>query len=75
MKLINELTQRELQLLENIEIKITDKDYTLEEIIDISDEVVLKGEITAVEDKNESLAKLYGNLADKLIELEDIKNK
>lgn len=71
MNLINKLTNREIMLLENIDIKITDKDYTLQEIMDISDKIILNGEITAVENNEYIIAKQYGDLSDKLIKLEE----
>lgn len=70
MKLIEKLNDKEIILLKEINIKITDKDYTLQEIIDISDKVIQNGEITAVEENKNDIAKKYGDLADKLIELE-----
>lgn len=71
MKLIGKLNDKEIILLKEIDIEITDKDYTLQEIIDISDKVIQNGEITAVEDNKNDIAKKYGDLADKLIELEE----
>ena len=68
MNLINKLTNREIMLFENIDIKITDKDYTLQEIMD---KIILNGEITAVENNEYIIAKQYGDLSDKLIKLEE----
>lgn len=71
MKLKNKLTATEVELLSKIGIEITDKEYSLEEIIDMSDEAILNGEIKSVEDSKNDLAKQYANLVDKLIDLED----
>ncbi len=72
MKLINKLTDKEITILKKINIEITNKDYTSQEIMDISDKVVLNGEIPAIENNKDNIAKEYANLADKLIELEDM---
>lgn len=75
MKLINKLTKRELELLKEIDINIEDKDYSVDEIIKITDDTTLNGEISNLEGKDyksTSLAEEYADLVDKLIELEDL---
>lgn len=73
MKIINRLNERELELLSKINIKIEDRDYKWQEIEDIKEDIVFKGEISNM-DKNEdptSLSKEYYDLAEKFIEFED----
>lgn len=73
MKIINRLNERELELLNKINIKIKDREYYLEELEEIKEEIVFNGEIRNM-DKNEnptSLSEEYSNLADKFIEFED----
>ena len=70
MKLINKLTKRELELLKEIDINIEDKDYSVDEIIKITDDTTLNGEISNLEGKDyksTSLAEEYADLVDKLI--------
>ncbi len=73
MKIINKLNERELELLKKIDIIIEDRDYQWEEIEDLKEDIVFKGEISNM-DKDEnptSLSEEYSSLADKFIEFED----
>ena len=73
MKIINKLNERELELLNKIDIIIEDRDYQWEEIDDIKENIIFKGEISNM-DKDEnptSLSEEYSSLADKFIEFED----
>lgn len=74
MKLINKLNERELELLKKININIEDREYSVDEIIQISDDTTLNGEISNLEGENyksTAIAEEYANLVDKLIELEN----
>lgn len=76
MKLINKLNERELELLKKININIEDREYSVDEIIQIGDDTTLNGEISSLEGENyksTAIAEEYANLVDKLIELEDEK--
>lgn len=76
MKLINKLNERELELLKKININIEDREYSVDEIIQIADDTTLNGEISSLEGENyksTAIAEEYANLVDKLIELEDEK--
>ena len=44
MKRINKLNERELELLKKININIEDREYSVDEIIQISDDTTLNGE-------------------------------
>lgn len=73
MKIINKLNERELELLKKIDIIIKDRDYQWEEIEDLKEDIVFKGEISNM-DKDENptpLSEEYSDLADKFIEFED----
>ena len=73
MKIIKSLDKREIELLDKINIKIEDREYYFEELEEIKEEIVFKGEISNM-DKNENptaLSEEYSNLADKFIEFED----
>ena len=73
MEIKNRLNKRELELLSKINIKIEDREYYFEELEEIKEEIVFKGEISNM-DKNENPTALsgeYSNLADKFIEFED----
>lgn len=70
MKIINNLSKREIELLNKIDIDIEDREYNWEEIDDIKEKIVLDGEISNM-DKNENpttLSEEYSNLVDKFIE-------
>lgn len=70
MKIKNSLKQKEIELLNKINIKIEDREYYFEELEEIKEEIVFKGEIANM-DKNENptaLSEEYSNLADKFIE-------
>ena len=72
MKIKNRLTQRELELLEKIDIQIEDVDYSWEDIEESN--IVLKGEISNLKGENYEttlIANEYANLADKFLEFED----
>lgn len=74
MKIKNKLTQRELELLENIDIKIEDIEYSWEDIEEIKSNIILNGEISNLKGENyetTSIATEYANLADKFLEFED----
>lgn len=74
MKLINKLNERELELLKKININIEDREYSVDEIIQIADDTTLNGEISNLEGENyksTAIAEEYANLVDKLIELEN----
>ncbi len=74
MKIKNRLTQRELELLEKIDIQIEDVDYSWEDIEEIKSNIVLKGEISNLKGENYEttlIANEYANLADKFLEFED----
>lgn len=73
MEIKNRLNKRELELLSKINIKIEDREYYFEELEEIKEEIVFKGEISNM-NKNENptaLSEEYSNLADKFIEFED----
>ncbi len=70
MKIINNLNEREIELLSKINIKIEDREYDWEEIEELKEKIVSDGEISNM-DNNESLSEEYSGLADKFIELED----
>lgn len=73
MKIKSRLNEKEIELLNKINIEIEDKDYDLDELEDIKEDIVFKGEICNL-DKNENpteLSELYSNLADKFIEFEE----
>jgi hypothetical protein len=73
MKIINNLNEREIELLSKIDIEIEDRDYDWEEIEELKEKIVLDGEISNM-DKNENpttLSEEYSNLVDKFIEFED----
>ena len=70
MKIINNLSKREIELLNKIDIDIEDREYNWEEIDDIKEKIVLDGEISNMH-KNENpttLSEEYSNLVDKFIE-------
>ena len=73
MKIFNRLNQREIELLNKINIVIEDRDYFSDELENMEDDIVFKGEICHM-DKNENptaLSNEYMNLADKFIEFEN----
>lgn len=73
MKIKNRLNEKEIELLDKINIKIEDKDYDFDELEDIKEDIVFKGEICNL-DKNENSTELsdqYSNLVDKFIEFEE----
>lgn len=73
MKIRNNLNEKEIELLKKINIKIEDRDYDIEELENIKEDIVFKGEICNF-DKNENpteLSEKYSNLADKFIEFEE----
>lgn len=70
MKIKNSLNEKEIELLKKINIEIEDRDYDFDEIEDIKEDIVFKGEICNF-DKNENPTELsdkYSELADKFIE-------
>lgn len=70
MKIKNKLNERELELLNKINIIIENREYNWEELEEIKDNLVIRGEISNM-DKNEnstSLSDEYSNLVDKFIE-------
>lgn len=73
MKIKSRLNEKEIELLNKINIEIEDKDYDLDELEDIKEDIIFKGEICNF-DKNENpteLSEEYSNLADKFIEFEE----
>ena len=68
MKLIDILDDEQIDLLQRINVVITNKDYDSEEIYKISDLVVEKGETRNLK-KDPKLASKYVLLADYLIDL------
>lgn len=73
MKVKNSLNKREIELLNKINIEIEDREYNFEELEEIKEEIVFKGEIANM-DKNENqtaLSEEYSNLADKFIKFEE----
>lgn len=73
MKVKNSLNEREIELLNKINIEIEDREYNFEELEEIKEEIVFKGEIANM-DKNENptaLSEEYSNLADRFIEFEE----
>jgi len=74
MVIKNRLNEEEIELLNKINIKIEDKDYDLDELEDIKEDIVFNGEICNL-DKNENpteLSEKYSDLADKFIEFEEV---
>ena len=73
MKILEKLNQRELELLKKIDIIIEDRDYELEELEEIKEDIVLNGEISSMDEKQDmtTLSEEYSNLADKFVEFED----
>lgn len=74
MRIIKKLNEKEIELLNKIDIKIEDREYDWEEIEELKDMIILDGEISNM-DKNENpttLSEEYSNLADKFIEFEDM---
>ena len=73
MKILEKLNQRELELLKKIDIIIEDRDYEWEEIEEIKEDIVLNGEISNMDEKQNptTLSEEYSNLADKFVEFED----
>lgn len=74
MRIIKKLNEKEIELLNKIDIKIEDREYDWEEIEELKDMIILDGEISNM-GKNENpttLSEEYSNLADKFIEFEDM---
>ena len=73
MKIIDKLNEKELELLSKINIKIEDREYEWEEIEEIKENIILKGEISNMdkEQNSTSISEEYSNLADKFIKFED----
>lgn len=72
MKLKNKLTEREIELLKKIDIEITEKEYSTDDIIEMTDNTVFLGEISNLEGedyKTTDIANEYANLVDKLVKL------
>lgn len=72
MKLKNKLTEREIELLKKINIQLEERDYNTDEIIEMTDNTVLLGEISNLEGedyKTTDIANEYANLVDKLVKL------
>lgn len=70
MKIKNKLNERELELLNKINIIIENREYNWEELEEIKDNLVIRGEISNM-DQNEnptSLSDEYSSLVDKFIE-------
>ena len=75
MKVKNKLTEKEIELLKKIDIEITEKEYSTDDIIEMTDNTILLGEISNLkgEDyKTTDIANEYANLVDKLVELSNI---
>ena len=73
MKIKNKLNEKELELLNKINIIIEDREYNWEDLEEIKEDIVFKGEISNM-DKNEnptSLSDEYSNLVDRFIEFID----
>lgn len=72
MKIKSKLTLRELELLERIGIEIRNIEYSWEELEDLKEDIIFKGEIANLKDDEETpLANEYANLADKFLQFED----
>lgn len=73
MRILEKLNQRELELLKKIDIIIEDRDYEWEELEEIKEDIVLNGEISSMNEKQNvtALSEEYSNLADKFVEFED----
>ena len=75
MKLKNKLTEREIELLKKINIQLEDREYDTDDIIEMTDNTVLLGEISNLEGedyKTTDIANEYANLVDKLVELSNV---
>lgn len=74
MKILNKLNKRELELLDKINIKIEDRDYTWSELEELKENIVINGEISNLEGSNYSttdIAMEYAYLVDKFIDFEN----
>ena len=74
MKILNELNKRELELLNRINIKIEDREYTWSELEELKESIVINGEISNLERSNYSttdIAMEYAYLVDKFIDFEN----
>lgn len=73
MKVKNSLNEREIELLNKINIEIEDREYNFEELEEIKEEIVFKGEIANMDKKENptALSEEYSNLADRFIEFEE----
>lgn len=74
MKILNKLNKRELELLDKINIKIENREYTWSEIEQLKESIVVDGEISNLEGSGYSstdIAMEYAHLIDKFIDFED----
>lgn len=74
MKILNKLSKRELELLDKINIKIEDREYTWSELEKLKENIVINGEISNLEGSNYSttdIAMEYAYLVDKFIDFEN----
>lgn len=74
MKILNKLNKRELELLNKINIRIEDKEYTWSELEELKENIVVNGEISSLEGNNYSTTDTaieYAHLVDKFIDFEN----